>query len=130
MPLDIGLVERDFIATRFYFPGGKMKIKPSLYLMLMFFVPNFSFGDCLGEVQLISKTGQVVAKASSCVVFPSTSVPIFHETNPLCPGLTIDDILATGITVPLNDKGLCPYELGAPLTGYVSLQEDGTLIIQ
>ena len=97
----------------------KKMIFASLLLSVLF---SFRTQACEGELQIISKIKSVnFNSAGDCIVIVTdVEVP---SSNMFCP-LSIDDVLATGITLKGETLQSCIALVGQPLSGVVVKKGD------
>lgn len=102
----------------------------SLVLSLLFVMSSLAQADCIGEAQIIAKTGQVLKKDYfSCVVSIDPSSIIQYNMNMLCP-LDIDEVMAQGIEVGIVDGHDCRLDAGSSLTGIIHKTASGQLVLE
>jgi hypothetical protein len=98
----------------------KKMILTSLLLATSFSI--HAQGACEGEAQVLGQIQSVTFKPATSCVAVITNIESY-SSNEFCP-LSMDEIIATGITVPAINEAACKALIGQSLSGTVVKKGD------
>jgi hypothetical protein len=108
-----------------------MKLTIFFHLFLVMSIGSVSLANtCVGEAQIIAKIQKTVfVSPTECKGFIDPKSVEFFSSSQTCP-LTIDEVLANGITPRHIDQGVCAFIEGDTVNGIIFVDADHNIRVE